>query len=196
MRLFPAVAAALLVLLPPIPARAGGGAPAPQRCGAGGGIYDVAVPGAPMSATATPDEQTVFVSLNSTEPRQINGIAVLRCTDGRYRLQRVIPLESQPAIAAFTHDGKMLVVPGMQMPSLHSSTSSARCPATRNPVSGFIEDVPGDDGAAIDAAVSPDDRFAFVAEEQSGKAHGDRPAEGPRRRNHRARRHRLRVSDR
>ena len=55
------------------------------------------------------------------------------------------------------------------MPSLHSSTSSARFPATGDPISGFIEDVPGDDGAAIYAAISPDDRFAFVAEEQSAK---------------------------
>ena len=167
MRLFPAVAAALLVLLPPIPARAGGGAPAPQRCGAGGGIYDVAVPGAPMSATATPDEQTVFVSLNSTEPRQVNGIAVLRCTDGRYRLQRVIPLESQPSIAAFTHDGKMLIVPDDAFIAFVDVERALS--GDGDPISGFIEDVPGDDGAAIYAAISPDDRFAFVAEEQSAK---------------------------
>jgi DNA-binding beta-propeller fold protein YncE len=160
------VTAALLVLLPPLPAHADG-VPIPQRCSAGSGMYDVAVPGAPMSAVATPDEQTVFVSLNSTEPRQLNGIAVLRCTEGRYRLERIIPLESQPTIAALTHDGKMLVVPDDSFIAFVDVKRALS--GGGDPISGFIEDVPGDNGGAIYAAISPDDRFAFVAEEQSGK---------------------------
>ena len=161
------MSAALLALVPPLPAHASGGVPAPQRCGAGSGMYDVAVPGAPMSAVATPDEQTVFVSLNSTQPRQLNGIAILRCTDGRYRFERIIPLEGQPTIAAFTHDGKMLVVPDDTFIAFVDTERALS--GVGDPISGFIEDVPGDDGGAIYAAISPDDRFAFVAEEQSAK---------------------------
>jgi DNA-binding beta-propeller fold protein YncE len=37
-----------------------------------------------------------------------------------------------------------------------------------DPLLGYIEDVPHDDGGAIYAAVSPDDRYAFVSEEQTG----------------------------
>ncbi len=159
--------AALLAPLLPFPAHATTNPPAPQRCGAGRDMYEVAVPGAPMSAVATPDEQTVFVSLNSTEPRQFNGIAVLRCTGGRYRFERTIPLESQPTIAALTSEGKMLVVPDDSFIAFVDVERALS--GVGDPIAGFIEDVPGDDGGAIYAAISPDDRFAFVAEEQSGK---------------------------
>ena len=131
-----------------------------------GGVYDVAVPGAPMSAVATLDERTVFVSLNSTNPSQPNGIAVLSCSGGRYRLQRVIHMENQPTIMALTHDGKMLVVPDDSFIAF-VDVAKARSNAAE-PIVGYIEDVPGDDGGAIYAAVSADDRHAFIAEEQTG----------------------------
>jgi hypothetical protein len=83
---------------------------APPACGSDP-LYDVAVPGAPFSAVATPDERTVFVSLNATTPAQRNGIAVLTCVAGRYRFARMIPLESQPTIMTMTNDARMLVVP-------------------------------------------------------------------------------------
>jgi DNA-binding beta-propeller fold protein YncE len=137
----------------------------PPRCG-GGEIYDVAVPGAPISAIATPDEQTVFVSLNSSNPTQVNGIAILRCDDRRYRFERTIPLESQPAIAALTGDGKTLVVPDDAFIALLDVERAVN--GTADPIAGFVEDVPGDDGGAIYAAIAPDDRYAFVAEEQTG----------------------------
>ena len=147
-----------------------------------------------MSAVATPDEQTVFVSLNSTDPRKLNGVAVLRCAGGRYRFERTIPLEGQPTIAALTDDGKMLVVPDDSFIAFVDVERAL--PGVGDPISGFIEDVPGDDGGAIYAAISPDDCFAFVAEEQSGKLTAIDLQKVRAGEAYYTRRHRLRVSHR
>ena len=147
-----------------------------------------------MSAVATPDEQTVFVSLNSTDPRKLNGVAVLRCAGGRYRFERTIPLKGQPTIAALTDDGKMLVVPDDSFIAFVDVERAL--PGVGDPISGFIEDVPGDDGGAIYAAISPDDRFAFVAEEQSGKLTAIDLQKVRAGEEDHTRRHRLRVSHR
>ncbi len=119
-----------------------------------------------MGIVPVPDGRTVFVALNATNPSQINGIAVLHCQRGRYAVSRVYRMESQPTIPALTHDGKMLVVPDdnyiafLDTKILGESDGDA--------LLGYVEDLPGDDGGAIYAAVSPDDRYALVAEEQSG----------------------------
>jgi YVTN family beta-propeller protein len=142
------------------------GASAAQRCG-NTPMYDVAVPGAPMSAIPTPDEQTIFVALNSTDPRQQNGIAVLRCVDGRYQFQRVISVENQPAIMSLTPDASTLVVPDDNF--IAFLDVSRALSANGAPIAGAIEDIPGDDGGAIYSAVDASGRYAFVAEESSAK---------------------------
>ena len=139
---------------------------AAQRCGITP-MYDVAVPGAPMSAVATPDEQTVFVALNSTNPRQQNGIAVLRCVDGQYRFQRTIPVENQPTIMSLTHDAATLVVPDDNFIAFVNVPRALS--GSGDPLAGAIEDIPGDDGGAIYSAVDASDRYALVTEESSGK---------------------------
>ncbi|HEY0384000.1 MAG TPA: hypothetical protein VGC72_17535 [Candidatus Elarobacter sp.] len=139
---------------------------AAQKCGTAS-LYDVAVPGAPFSAVATADEKTVFVSLNATNPRQQNGIAVLTCAAGRYRLARMIALESQPTIMAMTHDESMLIVPDDNFIAFIDVRRAVS--GKGDPLLGYIEDVPGDDGGAVYAAVSPDDRYAFISEEQTAK---------------------------
>ena len=133
----------------------------------GHGNYDVAVPGAPISAIPTPDEQTVFVALNSTNPTLRNGIAILTCTGGRYQVQGLVALESQPTIMALSHDGKTLVVPDDNFIAFVDAQKAQSGGA--DPITGYIEDIPDDDGGAIYAMLTPDDRYAFVAEEQSGK---------------------------
>jgi YVTN family beta-propeller protein len=159
-----AVTAALLAASGPHSGSAA--ANAPRVCGTAS-LYDVAVPGAPFSAVATADEKTVFVSLNGTNPRQQNGIGVLTCAAGRYRFARLIPLESQPTVMAMTHDGRMLIVPDDNYIAFVDVRRAVS--GSGDPLLGYIEDVPGDDGGAVYAAVSPDDRYAFISEEQSGK---------------------------
>jgi DNA-binding beta-propeller fold protein YncE len=140
---------------------------AATRCGNGGGVYDVRVPGAPMGAVSTPDEQTVFVSINSANPQQPNGIAVLRCVSGRYRFDRLVSVENQPTISTLTPNAEMLVVPDDNYIAFLDVRRILS--GSPQPIAGYIEDIPNDDGGAVYSAVSPDGRFAFISEEQSGK---------------------------
>ncbi len=157
-----ALSLAATVALSPSQPSAGG-----RRCGNGGGIYDVRVPGAPMGAVSTPDEQTVFVSINSANPQQPNGVAVLRCVSGRYQFDRLVPVENQPTISTLTPNAEMLVVPDDNyIAFLDVQRILSGSP---QPIAGYMEDIPNDDGGAIYSAVSPDGRFAFISEEQSGK---------------------------
>ncbi len=64
-----------------------------------------------MSAVATRDDSHLFVAVGSSEPREINGIAVLTCHGDRYSFDRLIPVETGPVIIALTHDDTTLVVP-------------------------------------------------------------------------------------
>jgi DNA-binding beta-propeller fold protein YncE len=160
-------AAAVAALIASGGAHAGSAAPNGARVCGTASLYDVAVPGAPFSAVATADEKTVFVSLNATNPRQQNGIGVLACAAGRYHFARMIPLESQPTIMAMTHDGRMLIVPDDSYIAFIDVRRAIT--GSGDPLLGYIEDVPGDDGGAVYAAVSPDDKYAFISEEQSAK---------------------------
>jgi len=155
----------LLLAVSTVDARASNSTPPPDRCG-GSSAYTIPVDGAPFAVVATPDAQHLFVSLNSSNPRQVNGLAILACGGGRYRRQSFLPLENQPTGMALTHAGDLLVVA--------DDTDVAFVDVNRalsgkgDPLLGFFEDLPGDDGGAVYANISPDDRFAFVSEEQSG----------------------------
>ncbi|HET9393663.1 MAG TPA: hypothetical protein VFO29_09135 [Candidatus Rubrimentiphilum sp.] len=127
--------------------------------------YDIALPGHPQGISVTADG-TLFVALNATKPSEENGIAVLACHARHYELKRVFQLEHQPNVLALTHDGKMLVVPDDNFIAF-IDTRKLRS-GTGQPLLGFIEDIPGDDGGAVYATVSPDDRQALVAEEGAG----------------------------
>jgi YVTN family beta-propeller protein len=79
----------------------------------------------------------------------------------------VIPLETQPTIMAMTHDGRMLIVPDDNYIAFVDVRRAVT--GSGDALLGYIEDVPGDDGGAVYAAVSPDDRYAFISEEQTAK---------------------------
>lgn len=144
----------------PSPAQAAG----TRSCGAEA-IYEVALPGAPFAAVTTADERHVFVSLNSANPRQLNGVAVLGCSGGRYRFERLIPLENQPTGIALTPDGSLLIAADDNFIAFIDARRGAG--GSSNTVLGFFEDLPGDNGGAVYANVTPDGRFAFVSEEQN-----------------------------
>ncbi len=120
-----------------------------------------------MSAVAMQDENDVFVSLDANTPAERNGIAILACSSGRFQVKNVIELESQPTIMALTRDGRTLVVPDDNYIAFVDTQRALA--GDENPLIGYIEDIPGDDGGAVYATVSPDDRYALIAEEQSGK---------------------------
>lgn len=128
--------------------------------------YKVDLPGAPMGVVPSRDGKAVYVALNATNPSQMNGVAVLHCNSGRYSVARVYRLESQPTVLALTHDEKTLVVPDDNYIAFLDTKMLEDSSA--DPLAGYVEDIPGDDSGAVYAAVSPDDRYALIAEEQSG----------------------------
>jgi DNA-binding beta-propeller fold protein YncE len=156
-----ALTAALLVPGPRVSAAPPAG-PAAVGCKPGVATYELALPGHPFSVIATADERHVFVSLSSSNPRSRTGVGVLECTAGRYRLKHVIALESQPSGMALTHDGKLLLVADEDFTAF---VDVQRAIAGQDAVLGYFQDVEGDDAGAVYVNVSPDDRFAFVSDE-------------------------------
>ncbi|MBV9333181.1 MAG: beta-propeller fold lactonase family protein [Candidatus Eremiobacteraeota bacterium] len=128
--------------------------------------YDVAVPGNPASIAVSADGRFAYVALSSTSPASPNGIGVLQCSQGRYRLVRVVPVESGPFGIVLTHDGQLLLVADdgfvafLSVPAMQQG---------RPALLGYLQDDPGDvednDPGSIYVNGTPDDRFAFVSDE-------------------------------
>jgi 6-phosphogluconolactonase (cycloisomerase 2 family) len=128
--------------------------------------YDVAVPGDPAGIALSADGRVAYVALSSANPSSPNGIGVLKCSHGRYRLLRVVPLESNPFGIALTHDGRLLLVADDGFVAFLSAPAMLR---GRNALLGYIQDDPGDvednDPGSVYVNVAPDDRYAFVSDE-------------------------------
>jgi YVTN family beta-propeller protein len=72
-------------------------------------VIDVALPGHPFMALATPDGCWIFVSMQQGNPPLQSGVAVVQRTHGNVTLERVIPLGDSVGMV-LSHDGKMLIV--------------------------------------------------------------------------------------
>lgn len=128
--------------------------------------YDIAVPADPASMTVSADGRSAFVALLSANPASPNGIGVLECSRGRYRLVHVVPLESDPFGIALTHDQQLLLVADNGFVAFLSTSAML---GGRPALLGYLQDNPGDvegdDPASVYVNVTPDDRFAFVSDE-------------------------------
>jgi DNA-binding beta-propeller fold protein YncE len=157
------LAAAGFGVLGHLPARA-----AAAGCRAGVVRYNVALPGHPFRAVPSADGRHAFVSVSSSNPRSPNGIAVLRCESGMYRFSHLVPLEAQPSGMAITHDGKLLVVAD---DGFVAFVDTAAAIAGKSAIAGYVQDLEGDpednDPGSVYVNVSPDDRFAYVSDEQN-----------------------------
>jgi len=135
-------------------------------CRADVASYDVAVPGDPAGIAVGADGSYAFVALGSANPGSPNGIGVLECSQGRYRLVRVVPVESSPFGMALTHDGQLLLVADDGFVAFLSAPAMLQ---GRAALLGYLQDDPGDvednDPASIYVNVTPDDRYAFVSDE-------------------------------
>jgi DNA-binding beta-propeller fold protein YncE len=131
--------------------------------------YDVPLPGHPFSVQEMPSGDVAFASVNSGSPRQDTGIGILRCVAGRFTFSRLIHLEPQPTGLALTHDGKLLVVAD---DGFIVFIDTAKALSGKDAIAGYMQGAEGsvedNDAGAVYAAVSPDDRFAFVSEENAG----------------------------
>lgn len=142
---------------------------ADAACLAAQASYTVTVPGRPFAVRELPDSTTAFVSINPETPVQVPGIAVLKCTAGRFVYTHTIPLSPQPTGLALTPDGKLLIVADdsyialLRTDRLSEETSNAI-----TYVKGERGDIEDDDAGAVYVSVTPDGRYAFVSEEQAG----------------------------
>jgi DNA-binding beta-propeller fold protein YncE len=131
--------------------------------------YDVTLPGHPFSAQQSPDGKTVFVSLVSSGPKSPNGLAVLHCDGVRYRYSHTVLLESQPTGMAISHDGQTLVVADDGFIVFVDAVAAAQ--QKKPALLGYMQDLEGspedNDPGSVYANFSPDDRYAFVSEEQN-----------------------------
>jgi DNA-binding beta-propeller fold protein YncE len=129
-------------------------------CHASDANVRVMLPGRPYAAVAAADGCSIFVSLqNSPNP---GSIALVTFQGGSFALRNTAPLKIQPAGLALTHDGKLLIAPGVDgvafidIDRLKSGASDS--------VLGTLDD--GGRGP-IQAVVSNDDKFLFVSDERS-----------------------------
>jgi hypothetical protein len=152
------------------------GAPS-GRCGASpvDSIVEMPVPGRPFQALPSVDGCWLFVSVNPVPPAgpaagraatpaaSPAGVALLRYRDGRLSLERVLPMPQAPAGMALTRDGALLAV-------THNSGTSlvdvARWTSGRG--EAVIGTIPEQaDAGRVYAAIAPDDRTLFIADERA-----------------------------
>lgn len=152
--------AALVALCLSASARAQG---SPSRCNepAGEPVSYVQLPGHPFGTVSTPDGCWLFVSLNSSNPKSTNGVAVLSRAGGRITLKRVVQVEAGPTGMTMTHDGKTLVVADDEFVVF---MDTARMIADKgDPILGYIKDAVF--AGSVYVNTTADDRFLFVSDE-------------------------------
>jgi DNA-binding beta-propeller fold protein YncE len=131
--------------------------------------YTVMVPGRPFAVRESPDSATAFVSINPETPLQVPGIAVLKCTAGRFAYTHTIPLSPQPTGLALTPDGKLLIVADdSYIALLRTDRLSENSGDAITYVKAERGDIEDDDAGAVYVSVTPDGRYAFVSEEGAG----------------------------
>ncbi len=144
-----------------------GTARATDRCGQpmADAIAFVSVPGAPFQPIVSRDGCWVFVSLNSTDPRRVNGVAVFRRGEGRVTLVRVVPVEPGPAGMVLTHDGRTLIAADGDFVVF---LDTARMTSGRgDPILGYFSDGSNGPPGSVYVNVTRDDRTLFVSDEQA-----------------------------
>jgi len=122
------------------------------------------LPGHPFGTIASADGCWLFVALDSSNPSEVNGVAVLRRNgNGDIRLQRVVPVENGPSVMVMTHDGKLLIVADdefvvfLDVQKMMSGGSDA--------ILGFLRDQR--DAGSIYVNVSRNDKYLFVSDESA-----------------------------
>jgi DNA-binding beta-propeller fold protein YncE len=120
----------------------------------------VMLPGRPYAAVAAADGCSIFVSLqNAPNP---GSIAMLTFQEGTFVLRSNTTLKIQPAGLALTHDGELLIAPGVDGVAFIDTNRLAQ--DTSDAVLSTL-----DDGgkSPIQAVLTDDDNFLFVSDERS-----------------------------
>jgi len=124
-------------------------------------IVFVEMPGHPFQVVPSSDGCWFFVSVLSSNPRSLNGVAVLRRENGRASVVRMIPVEPQPTGMVLTHDGTLLVVSDDEQ-VVFMDTERMRS-GKGDPILGYLSD--GEGSSSVYANCTRDDRWLFVSDE-------------------------------
>ncbi len=122
----------------------------------------VPVAGHPFSAIPNADGCSVYVSVAGVAPATSGNVAVLQRKGDVVTVAGSVPVHSQPAIMALTHDGKLLVAADAIDVAFIDPVALAAGQA--NAVLGYINEK---GTGVVSVAISPDDNTLFVADESS-----------------------------
>ena len=122
----------------------------------------VSTPGNPFQALPSIDGCWVFVSI-TRGANESSAIAVYRRARGKLELTRELRLAGSPAGMALTHDGKLLVVSDNDRVAFIDTDRLVT--GHGGALLGYLVD-PAAKGRVY-ASITPDDRFAFIADENS-----------------------------
>jgi 6-phosphogluconolactonase (cycloisomerase 2 family) len=124
----------------------------------------VDLPGQPFSTISSPDGCWLFVSISASNPREINGVAVLkRNGNGDIKLQRVVPVENGPSGMIITHDGKLLIASDADF--IVFLDVQKMIAGSADPILGYFADQP--QAGSVYANLTRDDKFLFVSDEDA-----------------------------
>ena len=122
----------------------------------------IQLPGRPFRAITSADGCWIFVSVSSSNPKEVNGVAVLRSNgNADVAVVRVVPVESAPGGLVLTHDGKLMIVADDEFIVFLDVEKIMRDGA--DPVVGFFRTQR--DAQSVYVNVTRDDEFAFVSDE-------------------------------
>ena len=138
---------------------------APSDCNATSKEPAVSVetPGTPFQALPSADGCWIFVSIPGGSTGNPSVIALYSRSKGALSLVRTIPIEGGPTGMALTHDGKTLVVADGDRVAFIDAKRLIR--GDDNAILGYLVDSTAK--GRVYANVTPDDKFAFIADENS-----------------------------
>jgi DNA-binding beta-propeller fold protein YncE len=122
----------------------------------------VDTPGAPFQALPSADGCWIFVSIPGGTSGNQSVIALYSRSKGALSLVRTMPIEGGPTGMALTHDGKTLVVADGDRVAFIDANRLIR---GEDAILGYLRDSTAK--GRVYANVTPDDKFAFIADENS-----------------------------
>jgi len=126
-------------------------------------ISYVSVPGRPFGVAVSKDGCSVFVAISGQGLRSSSGIALLRRSEGKTRMEKFFSLEGGATEIVLTHDQKTLIVAGRQdVAFLDVDRMLAR---KGDAVLGYLKD--SEAAGVINVNLTGDDKFLFVSDEGS-----------------------------
>jgi DNA-binding beta-propeller fold protein YncE len=134
-----------------------------SRCNAAAAdpITFVPMPGHPFNPVASSDGCWLFVSVTTTNPRSLNGVALFSRADGQLKLKQVFTVEGGPTGSVLTHDGKLLIVADDDY--VVFMDTGRMTSGHGDPILGYISD--GEFPGSVYVNVTADDKFLFVSDE-------------------------------